>query len=747
MKLTSLLAFLLFATICSANTIHVSDAFSLVEANKKAKPGDIIILKNGEWKNVSALLTCRGTALQPIRFKAETPGKLLLTGNSSLSIGGEYIIVDGWSFVKGFSGNKPVISFRSSQKDLAKNCRVTNSSIADYNNPKRGDENYWIAFYGSENRLDHCSFLNKQNFGVLIAVMLEETGSRENHHSIDSNYFGLRPALGSNGGEIIRVGVSGTSMYNSFTNIHHNLFENCDGEVEIISLKSGGNFIRDNIFKTCQGSVVLRHGNNNTVEHNIFDGANKPGTGGVRVINEGQWVVNNLFVNCTGSNFRAPLAVMSGVPNSPVNRYMPVRDAVIANNSFVNCSRLSFGEGHDTERSQLPKNVFVANNLFLQPRENNFMNLEKGADSIFFFANYIDKLNGSSPVTGISTQPYITTHEAATKKLSSNIEQETKQRLKYGWPKFAGSDLYKTYGKSMEQALRRSTGSKTKPVWETVPGGYKLLSCKDFAELKQAISSGNSTIRLTGTTYHFTEALLLKGNHIITTADNTAQLFTSTALPALFIAAAGSQTTFKKVDLVLANIAAENFILSDTASSSANYKISIEDCYFSGVAGKQNLPVFFNASKGSYAPSLIVINNSFNDLSAALFVLDKENDDKGWYNAENIIMENNKFINIKGPILSVYRGGNDESTMGPLISFKGNRIMNTSNETKPLVYFSGVQQSISSNNLFINSNKAGTTIKYADRLRADHLMENNSSYFSGTAEKNQFVKDINNISQ
>ena len=55
----------------------------------------------------------------------------------------------------------------------------------------------------------------------------------------------------------------------------------------------------------------------NTVENNVFLGNGKEGTGGVRIINKGQWVVNNFFYQCRGVDFRSPLSVMNGIPNSP----------------------------------------------------------------------------------------------------------------------------------------------------------------------------------------------------------------------------------------------------------------------------------------------------------------------------------------------------------------------------------------------------------------------------------------------
>ena len=305
-NLFCVLILLMPAGFLFAGTIIVKNAEELKMADSQAKPGDIIILQNGNWTDMTLEMNSHGTAAQPITFKAQTAGKVIINGKSSLKIGGSYLVIQGLYFRDGFAGDQPVINFRSHKERLANHCRVTECVINDFNNPKRMDENYWVAFYGKNNRLDHCSFVDKKNMGVLLAVILDDERSRENFHSIDHNYFGRRQPLASNGGEIIRVGVSQHCQFNSNTQITDNLFEECDGEAEIISIKSGANIIRNNVIKESQGSVVLRHGDNNTVENNLFFGNNKEATGGVRVINKGQWVVNNFFYACRGRAFRSP---------------------------------------------------------------------------------------------------------------------------------------------------------------------------------------------------------------------------------------------------------------------------------------------------------------------------------------------------------------------------------------------------------------------------------------------------------
>src|SRR5262245_21757506 len=135
---------LLTVLASSATTYLVKNLDELNEANKKAQPGDFIMLLNGEWNNVIIRLDCNGTAEKPINFKAQSPGKVLIKGNSQLRIGGSYIVVDGLYFTSGFAGDDAVISYRINKDKLANNCRVTNCVINDFNNPKRMDENNWV---------------------------------------------------------------------------------------------------------------------------------------------------------------------------------------------------------------------------------------------------------------------------------------------------------------------------------------------------------------------------------------------------------------------------------------------------------------------------------------------------------------------------------------------------------------------------------------------------------------------------
>ena len=60
-RLLLLTGCLLFTIATMANTIVVKTIKELDAANLRAEPGDIVILQNGEWKDVHIKLNCNGT--------------------------------------------------------------------------------------------------------------------------------------------------------------------------------------------------------------------------------------------------------------------------------------------------------------------------------------------------------------------------------------------------------------------------------------------------------------------------------------------------------------------------------------------------------------------------------------------------------------------------------------------------------------------------------------------------------------
>ena len=740
---------LFFTSFSLARTIIVKTPEELKAADAAARPGDTIQLRNGEWRNIKIVLTAKGTENKPVVYKAEKNGEVKITGKSSLRINGSYLVIDGLYFTNGGSPEGSVWEFRHN-KQVANHCRITNCIIESFNKENRFDDDNWIALYGKNNRVDHCSFFNKTNMGVLLAVVLDDDRSRLNEHSIDSNYFGYRKPLGSNGGEIIRVGVSQHCTFYSNTNIRNNFFEYCDGETEIVSIKSCGNKVTGNVFKESQGSVVLRHGNNNTVEGNLFWGNNKKATGGVRVINEGNWVVNNFFSGLRGEGFKSPLAIMNGIFNSPPHRYLPVKDAVIINNTFAHCAPVSLGEGSDEERTIAPENVYFYNNLFLpNPKDTQLAYISSKTNGYHFSNNVINKELKNTPA-GFAVQPFeIKTwnsmplpeykQASALSGLPDSILKQGDTRLIFGFGTNSGVHNSGYFKALLSNA--KNMGARFKPAPKTmVQKGAKMINCKNGTELARELEKniGNRiVIRLTGSYYEFKNPLRINSTVTLTGSQNEIYFSSKSKLPNLFQVKGSNHLTFNNVRINASGLKTDHFIIADSSDDVKHFALIIKQSSFKNLSAQS----FFKAGKTSYADSIVVTSSSFINNKASLFNLTEEKENKGYYNVENMKIAGNRIENHKGPIMEIYRGGNDESTLGPMVIFSGNKITNASHD-QALIDFFGVQESLVSKNTFINANPGKSLVKYTDIVKAKHFQFKNSFSKSGIIAENKFVTNL-----
>lgn len=344
----------------NAKNYNVHNAVEIKNAMQTAQPGDTLIMASGLWTDQHIVFQGNGETGHPIVLRAETPGMVILNGTSTLRIAGDYLTVDGLRFIGGYSRSGAVIEFRNGSLH-SNHSRLTNSSIVEYNPQSKGTDYKWVSLYGSYNRVDHCFFKGKTHSGTTLVVWLS---AQPNYHLIDHNYFAHRPSLGQNGGETIRVGTSDWSMYDSFTTVEQNYFEECNGETEIISNKSCENVYRNNTFFNCEGVLTLRHGNRCTVQGNFFLGNKNYSAGGVRIIGEDHKVFNNYFYQLNGTGYRSALCMVLGVPHSPANRYFQVKRALVAFNTFVSCRKtMLIGYGSSDDQSLPPLDCTISNNI------------------------------------------------------------------------------------------------------------------------------------------------------------------------------------------------------------------------------------------------------------------------------------------------------------------------------------------------------------------------------------------------
>jgi poly(beta-D-mannuronate) lyase len=604
--------------------------------------------------------TGQGTADAPITLTVAEKGKVFLEGQSFLQMSGEYLKVEGLVFRNGFTPVSEVISFRTSKEDVCNNCRVTECVIDNYNPAERFDSDLWVALYGKHNRFDHNLLTGKRNQGVTLAVRLDTEASRENFHQINHNYFGHRAVLGSNGGESLRIGTSHYCESNSNTLVASNYFFRCDGEVEIISNKSGQNIFKGNTFFESKGTLTIRHGNEVTIKNNFFFGNGVANTGGIRIINAKQTVVNNYVEGLTGYRFRSALTVMNGVPNSPLNRYVQVTDSEASNNVFIDCDNVQFCVGSDEERSAVPENSKVANNVFVNRKPGKLFSVFDDISGIVFSGNLLSP--GIEPLQAEG----FTTREIELEQADNSIE----------------IPLNTTAGDSVRAGIpAMATPENTGVSWYPRPqeelffGGGKVIDVKAGINTiwKAAQNAGaGDIIRLTESgEYLQTRSLELTQPITVEAAPGLTEkpvlLFEKTTL---FNIENGGGLTLRgvKVDGRESNDRPLNAVIRTSRYSMIrNYKLFIEDCDFVDLDVNHSFNVL-QVFKNTMADSIVLRNSTFRNVTGSVLALDKETDDIGVYNAENVVVENCLFDDIGQAAILLHRGGRDESTLGPRLT-------------------------------------------------------------------------------
>lgn len=666
------------------------------EAVKNAKPGTTITLANGVWENTELVFIGKGTKENPITLTVQDKGQVILSGLSNLRLSGEYLVIKGLVFKNGYTPTSEVISFKTSSDKLANNCRLTECVIDNYSNPERHESDYWIGVYGKNNRIDHNNIEGKSNLGVTMAVRLTSVESQENNHQIDHNYFGPRPNLGSNGGETLRIGTSHYSLTNSKTVVEYNYFDRCNGEQEIISNKSCQNTYRYNTFFECKGGMSLRHGNETLVEGNLFIGNGVASTGGIRIINGQQKVINNYCVGLTGDRFKGAFVIMNGVPNSSINRYHQVKDAVVENNTFVNCDNIELCAGSDNERSATPINSVVKNNIFYHDKKDKIFTINDDISGIKFENNYINPNQTTGIPTGFTKVNFTLTKDKngllipdapeLKKKVTINPNIASKENTGASW-----------YSKKDKNVAFRS--GKTIKVDASENSIFDAVKNSKAGDVIELTSSGS---------YLTTKTIDV--NHTISVVCNLDKK------PTLFFEKSSMFDIQNGGKLELDGLhfdgeeapdyAGNAVIRTSKYSMNHNYSLSINNCEFDNLDVNHTFDVL-QVYKNTFADTISIQNSKFKTISGNIMLLDKETDDKGIYNAEYVILKNNTFTDVQGAILDLYRGGTDESTFGPFLEIEHNVLDNIGNgkrnKTNSSIKLYGVQVVEMKNNIFSTS--------------------------------------------
>ena len=576
------------------------------------RPGDTVVLANGEWRDFEILFTGEGTAEEPITLRAETKGQVFLTGQSNLRLAGSHLVVTGLVFRDGHTPTNTVIAFRRTRGEYAYHSRVTEVVIDHFNNPERYETDFWVMMYGKHNRFDHNHLVGKSNQGVTLAVRLNSEDSQENHHRIDHNYFGPRPILGSNGGETLRIGTSHYSLTDSYTVVENNYFDRCNGEVEIISSKSGKNTLRGNVFIESRGTLTLRHGNDNVVENNVFLGNRVDHTGGIRVINKRQTVRNNYMEGLTGYRFGGALVVMNGVPDSPINRYHQVEDSVIENNSIIDSDYIELAAGADEERSAPPISTDFRNNLVYNEDGRGIISVHDDVSGISFEGNALNGVSSPAIDRGF---------------LSTDIRLETAANgLQYP----TGDALASTgVSRSLKVLDVRSTGVD----WYDKPGPDNRFGNGRHIEIAPAEDALSAAVKKAGAgdvislapgDYLVAKTLVIDKPLTIRAASDNRRASIEFERSALFEIAEGGSLKLVGLDISgrsAPDMAGNSMIRTSRYSMLGNYELIIQDVAVRDLDTNHSFNVF-TVAKHTFANRIEISDSSFENITGHVLFME-----------------------------------------------------------------------------------------------------------------------------
>ncbi len=148
---------LAFTSSLVAAEHRVSSAADIARISAEAKPGDVIVMSDGEWNDQAVVLGAKGTAEKPITLRAQTPGKVVLTDKSLVTIDGEHLVVSGLNL-------QPGTATGDGGKLSGRNNRLTESAVVG------GSYKFFVHLLGTSNRFDHCYLAGKTNDDPTLQV-------------------------------------------------------------------------------------------------------------------------------------------------------------------------------------------------------------------------------------------------------------------------------------------------------------------------------------------------------------------------------------------------------------------------------------------------------------------------------------------------------------------------------------------------------------------------------------------------
>lgn len=383
-----------------AATINVSSITALQNACNNSNAGDIIILANGTYQDVSLNVNNSN-----ITVMAQTSGGVFLDGYDDINIYGNNINFTGFQFTSGDIGSSYLIEVYGSRNKLT-HLNFSNYSAKKYIEIKAGTQ---------FNEISYCNLEKKPATAVTgCTIQISTSATVPGYHKISycsfQNYNGIG---GDNGNEPVRIGLGAEYLNKSRTVVDHCYFNNTGlGDSESVSIKCQENVVRFCTFTNQQNAMLcFRNGDNNVAYGNFFINA-----GGIRVKEANNiYCYNNYFENSGIGSSAEAITYVYVAPLVPPTTASPrtsnLDNINFIHNTFYNCGNIYLGG------TGVANNTF-ANNIFKKDSGAILSVLNLGTT---WLGNIYQGTLGATISTGMtSTNPFLALNSEGYYGLSSN---------------------------------------------------------------------------------------------------------------------------------------------------------------------------------------------------------------------------------------------------------------------------------------------------------------------------------------
>ena len=366
--------------IVSGNTYNttVDDLNTLLSSGSVTGGDEVIVSGDGE---ISLKNLCFDAQ---VLIRAENIGGVTL--DSATINNAQHIALQGFTF--GPNDNSTLLKIVNS-----KNIKVLRNTF-DHKDITDGQNAIVLTESSEEIAIAYNEFLDKNivvededgqiNSGSYIKFQYDDdTGTMTKSAHIHHNYFnnivpyvktGETSPEGDSDREAIVFGDSGSQDVETHHLIEYNLFEDCDGENEIITVKTSSNAFSHNTFLNSMGSLSFRLGHDNKAENNYFYGTGASTlvtdanyqTGGIRVYGENHTISNNYMQNLSGTSWRSPILIDSGdvSDSSNGNSHEAPTNVIVSDNTLVDNLGGGIYIGRDNY-SIVPTTISIIDNIVI----------------------------------------------------------------------------------------------------------------------------------------------------------------------------------------------------------------------------------------------------------------------------------------------------------------------------------------------------------------------------------------------